>query len=309
MNSVFNKISYKEYNLIKDISNQLAIILSSAPRLITDDVVIGNVTSIAGISMLAVSIYLRLSHKNIETYDYKEVNELYKEVIKNYAKLNNDLDVKNPVEASILFSNLLYLGYLSANKSFRFENSTRDTDKDIGKYNVIVGKAVCRHIAPFLADVLNEMGIDAKTLGVSSAKINSSTIEEVYLPELKQNISIVTQEYEKQRFTPYTNHVITVAKQEDMLYFLDPTNAVIYRYNENSKDNILHGDNVDARTNKHKMSRLIKMSPKQLTLTKQNALIEQANQKVSNNMDLFDKFYQENEDLYYEIKMKTLRMK
>ena len=128
MNSVFNKISYKEYNLIKDISNQLALILSSAPRLITDDVVIGNVTSIAGISMLAVSIYLRLSHKNIETYDYKEVNELYKEVIKNYAKLNNDLDVKNPVEASILFSNLLYLGYLSANRSFRIENSTIDTD-------------------------------------------------------------------------------------------------------------------------------------------------------------------------------------
>lgn len=68
-------------------------------------------------------------YKTILTYNreetYSDVMFLYKSLLKKISKLSQELNINNSLELSILFSYLLWNGYLSKGKTYRFESKNR----------------------------------------------------------------------------------------------------------------------------------------------------------------------------------------
>lgn len=105
-----------------------------------------------------------------------ELEEVYKEFIKNYSKLNKVFDLTNPVQIEAMFTYLLYRGYLSGGKKFIGGEDGVVDALNVKGANVLGGKGVCRHVAPMLNDILNYEGFKTFNLGCC-LKINKIMID------------------------------------------------------------------------------------------------------------------------------------
>ena len=110
------------------------------------------------------------------------------------------------------------------------------------------------------------------------------------------------------------NHVINVVRMNDISYFLDCTNDMIFRVVNNSC--LLSGDYIfkikkeylNINDKKYKeIKHIIDMSKRVISMDFK--LREDTLKICKNNIDVFEKFYIENKDKYLEIhdKMKILK--
>ncbi len=185
----------------------------------------------------------------------KELRKLYKEFLDNYRKLNQDLNLENPLEIFIVFNHLVNRGFISADHHFVFgENEFYDIPYLAG-IEVINGTGVCRHLSSLLTDIYENMGILASNLVVYTKKyrpIICLISEEKYTKEqlhdwindyitivpdaenlikavdellLTNNVELFLQELDSRNYMERKNgnHAITYARYNDDDYFLDPT--------------------------------------------------------------------------------------
>ena len=116
------------------------------------------------------------------------------------------------------------------------------------------------------------------------------------------------------------NHAITFSVKDGKSYYLDPTQTRIYRVSENDKNviydeygrvpiklssSILFNDFKDYLRMREKISQQYPS----VTREEEKQMIEQTITDCKNNMDIFEKFYSENSELYSDISSKVLRIK
>lgn len=218
---------------------------------------------------------LGLPFSNVCAGNINEIGDLYQEFIINYNRLNKVFDLNDPIQISTMFNYLLYKGYLSVGKRFEFlDQKIWDVD-GLDGVNVIVGKAVCRHISAILGDILNNYGIESFQLFVYSMgyRVDVTIIEqqkytkeelvswvqthiideqtyeflinviEDFIDKKNENIELSAKVIENKNILDriFGNHVITFSVKDGKSYYLDPTRARIYRTSEDDK-NILYDD-------------------------------------------------------------------
>lgn len=222
-------------------------------------------------ALMGASLLMEFLNGKKYTKDTNEVRKLYYEFITNYNKLNKTFDLNDPVEIYTMYNYLLYRGYLSSGKEFKFSN---DKTRDITTLNgadIITGTGVCRHISSALTDILNDYGIDAGTLCVQCTPINvdirilsePKCSKEELVEWVKDNINerdkyeaimriidkVVDEEHGgieikelpvEEDFAAKLgkiigNHAINYAYKDGKSYFLDPTNTRTYRMYESNK--------------------------------------------------------------------------
>lgn len=239
-------IDYNTYNNIQNI-----LLLSSSSISLTSNLILlqypilnSSANALVCLS-LAAYLGLALSHGEDYTSDIKQIRQLYQGFITNYNKLNKVFDLNDPIQIHTMFNYLLYKGYLSVDKNFEFsDNEARDINGLLGT-NVITGKAVCRHISAMLTDILNNYGIESSQLGVYLMDYNGNIniLDQPKLYKRNQNIELSTELIEDKNILERKigNHAITFSVKDDKSYYLDPTQARIYRMKENDK-NILYDD-------------------------------------------------------------------
>lgn len=253
---------------------------------------------VASLSLLAfnASLFMSLSNGETHTKNFRQIKELYEEFIVNYNKLNKLFDLKNPIQVYSMFDYLLCNGFLSKDKDFKFSSTGSKDITDLPGIDVILGRAVCRHIAPMLCDILNNYGIDACTFhGYSSGYGDKILSPSDLLGKV------------------LGNHVITFAYQDGKCYYLDSTNSVIYRASDTRRKTLC----CDSGEFSSRMFSLM-VDPsrrdcyaklKRDLLGQSSALSEDEEQLLDastldtcmNNLDVFDQFYRENSELYDDI--------
>ena len=119
----------------------------------------------------------------------------------------------------------------------------------------------------------------------------------------------------------YGNHSITYAYKDGKSYYLDPTQNRIYRLNEQYNNQlydeygqllIKFKSSLVLSNNSLKKNRMYKHlcdGYDCISKDEENEMIEKTLEKCYNNADIFDKFYDDNKELYNEISNKVLKIK
>lgn len=121
------------------------------------------------------------------------------------------------------------------------------------------------------------------------------------------------------------NSIISFAYQNEINYFLDPTNKEIFRVNEHN-NHTLYNDNTHKTSirlssseyfneclnhteNYQKMKKRLTEKNPNIQVEEEQRLIAETMNICNNNLDIFERFYAENNDLYSEIASKALKIK
>ena len=111
--------------------------------------------------------------------DISEMDDLYKEFLCSYHKLNPTFDLNDPLELMILFNYLVESGHLSKNKEFSREDKYSEV-LFLSKYQVFSGSSVCRHASLTFRDILKMENIESAILyGSTKFATNDSRVLDI----------------------------------------------------------------------------------------------------------------------------------
>lgn len=235
-----------------------------------------------GFSMIGSYIGTFIKIKD-ELSTINEIQKIYDEIIRHYSKLNEVFDFNNPVEIFALYVYAVEKGYLSFHHNFEYGQTDDEAEKEIlglSGVEIILGHGVCRHFSGMLNDIFKESGVESKKCYVFS------------YDESKKNLYI-------------PNHVIVVAKDDGVMYILDPTNSLIFKPGDSKSIYV----SEDAYAYMSPFERL-KLG-KNLEFSSREDDENQMNKSIkicSENRDILKSFYKENKDLYEEIVQKKLSL-
>jgi len=236
-----------------------------------------------------------------------KIKNIYNKIISNYIELNNNLNLTNIIEIYLLYTILVHKGYLS--KKHKFTIGTKKTESDLIKCNlikgadVINGLGVCRHLSAMLKDIYDKMNIN-------------NEIIPVYFYNVGEEIKTY----------PLGNHVINLVSENNKTFYLDPMNTckwdkvgknILVTYDNNALDissianwiDIIDYNNMNVvalQNIKRLLSLNSIMSKKEYESIKKNLIYI-----YENNLDFFEKFYNENSEYYNDIssKLKEIKIK
>lgn len=299
LDELYKKLDYNTIRKVLDFKRKYSLIYS-----------IGSTFTMAGLTINAVCggglnplfftlIGLQFTNSlitislpnNIHSTDGKDIQELkliYEDILKEYNKLNNTLEFKHPLEVFELFVITYGMGYLSCNKEFKYCDYGFIDISFISGINVINGKGLCRHITSMLCDIYRNCDIENMMLGIA----NDTSLE-------------------------YANHAINVVKYNNGCYYLDPTNSRFYTKvsdellkNEMGLSKIIFGTIMQDSllSNGDEMLKNIIALP-HLDVNDNEDIILKSGTQIIENVDLLEKFYNENKDKYEDISNKILTLK
>lgn len=283
----------------------------------------------------------------------KDILELYQIFLEEYHKLNKTFELKDPVELYKLFIYMLRKGYFSKDKQFEFSSqNARDIDCIMGA-NIMTGKGICRHITGMLADVYETEGIESHKVCVyhrdykvlacedpehawSKEQIDewiderfpdqdNKRIVKDYIDNLLNQGKRITLELfpiESRSISEriHGNHVINVARQGDIVYYIDPTNEKVYQRSQTRKysftENELEIPMKKGLTKSYNESKdAVRKIYELLDQNLQTVSPEEAQEKIRRveklikaNPDLLEGFYEDHKELYGDISDKVLKI-
>jgi len=287
LNKIGNHISYDMYTeFIKKIDKAIWPTIICGNIIIPFDSNMGVVVCFLSAFLAICELVAKLSNFDDYTKDITELKTLYDEFLNNYNKLNTDFNFNNPIEIYTMFKYLLHKGYLSNNHFYKFESSKMIDSKMISGINILDGTGVCRHIAILLADIYNydkEKNIAGFTLPVyqgNSDKFKDFTI---------------------------VNHLITVARYNDKAYYFDATQDSMYKISDfdnylvNRHKDFLRICSLFSNPNVFNIKDLKQALKLPSTDLEDDLEIENKTLLICEaNLDIFDKFYNNNKELYQE---------
>lgn len=167
-----------------------------------------------------------------------EVMNIYKSLLDKMSKLAKELNVSNSLELSILFSYLLWNGYLSKTKKHEFKANNKDEIVGLQFIDITNGKGVCRNYSEMLKDFLNNNGYNSVILAnylYANIKVdyrmNIDGRKLYQMSDMSESIS-----FKKKK----ANHAFNLIDDKG-LYIYDPTNLLIYDLKNRNTAKLVNG--------------------------------------------------------------------
>lgn len=161
-----------------------------------------------------------------------EIMTIYKSLLEKMSTLAKELNINNSLELSILFSYLLWNGYLSKEKILEYKENNDHEIVGLLFLNIINGTGVCRNYSEMLKDFLNYCGYKSVIL----ANYLSDNIQIDYRMEINKKYGY-TNSNEDMFKRKKANHAFNLI-EDNGLYIYDPTNLLWY-FLENVNSSIL----------------------------------------------------------------------
>lgn len=252
------------------------------------------------------------------TIEYKELKSLYEKVITNSVELISEFDLKNPISVFALYIYMYRSGYLSYNKNFKYSLDMKDFSC-INGLDVIRGKCVCRSVAGMLNDIYREMDMKSHCMLV---KTNGDIIRELdHISELVVEKTDDSRKFVKlvnalTKYIPTANHMIIAVSSNDNSYILDPMNDGVM-YNGGKNNLILSNNSEYSMKNFPTLTYIyyllgmykgdlgIYKTCKSVDKEEYRKLYLEALKICKDNIDMLEKFYEANKDIYSEIYYKS----
>lgn len=162
----------------------------------------------------------KVKEKIYENKYYYECS-LYDKSTDEIAAFFKELGLENATQCYIMFHSLLFNDYFSKDNCFDIEQEKDNLCDIYGAlgYDVLNGKANCRHISDMLNDILNKCGYE-------------SYCTTTYVDDRKNK--------DKKELV---NHQIVLVKENDIVTYYDPTNLIILDKYKDDFYNIYTSDN------------------------------------------------------------------
>lgn len=153
---------------------------------------------------------------------YKEIMAIYKSLLEKVSKLAKELNMNNSLELSILFSYLLWNGYLSKTKTHEYKEFEGPLLMGMNFTDISNGIGVCRNYSEMLKDFLNNCGYQSVML--------ANYLDDDIKVDYKMNIT-ERRIYNIPSNTNFTrkkaNHAFNLI-EDNGLYIYDSTNLLLY---------------------------------------------------------------------------------
>lgn len=159
--------------------------------------------------------------------DSSDLSLIHIYAVQNIAKLFEELNFENIHQQFYAFCYLLWNGYFSVNGKYAY-NSVDILDE---KNTVFLGRGCCRHNAELLSEVLTQMDLLAKEIGVRTSKIKLKDIIDI-------ETSTERESYEEKKYKYARNeydHSVTLVSNYNEVFMLDPTMLVECEIIKNAK--------------------------------------------------------------------------
>lgn len=178
-------------------------------------------------------------------FNYSQQN--YKNILKKFSTLVNELKLTNSLEISILFTYLMWNGYFSKDQEFNYQIEKRALIDGMYSYDIMNGNGVCLNFSDMLKDILIECGYNSSIL-LNKIK-NIKEMKKFYVPEIERNIvksnNVITKVMPlvfKPIINKVGNHAFNLIEENGKLYIYDATNLLFLELNNTIVANILAGN-------------------------------------------------------------------
>lgn len=168
-----------------------------------------------------IGVYKYTALENIKKYN--KLYDCYNNILDNCIKLIKELGLKDSLEISNFFTYLIWNGYFSIYKNFKYQLKNRLSLRGLETLDIMDGRGVCVEISSMHKDLLKKIGVPAAVIS-NCLSVNFCN----YHPNIKMNIDISKLEKISMKLHQNkTNHASTLIKDAKGLYVYDPTNALL----------------------------------------------------------------------------------
>ena len=266
-----------------------------------------------------------LKSNKITKEEYAALFNDYKQFLKRYKVLNDELSFKEPISIYALFVYMYKNGFLSKDKSIEFKVFYKEYLDMINLRgaNIFNGKGVCRHIGSMLTDILRESDIESYNYSnLCSVPLLYGMVQKYYkdVYNYQGKLDYVMNHY-LVRFLKvnyiYAPHLISYASYDGKNYFLDPTQERILDSIDlgitDDKGVMLpiFKDNgyFDLLENRKRMCDLINQNNKPLSNEEVQDILNESNAKILLHKDMYEDFYNENKAFYEDMSLRLTKHK
>lgn len=171
----------------------------------------------------------------------------YKEIISKTADLLKYIKMDNPFDASLIFQYLLWNGYFSKDKNFKYSQDNRFNALDAFGADIMRGYSVCLNNSDMLTRVLNSLDIPSRILCCSTNELKLPNDNRILKPNDNQFVKHIDNSSPWENFLInhiIGNHAIVVFNHEDLDYVIDPTNCYFIKPSGYKKLKFFNTDNI-----------------------------------------------------------------
>lgn len=251
------------------------------------------------------------------TSDYKELDVLYQEAIKNISKFYEMLELNDPLSICGVYQYMYRKGYLSRNNYFEYSSNMKDL-ADLYGIDVIRGSGVCRSISSMLVDIYKKLGYESHGLAV---RVEDGMLKEVnpnsYVPMNKNSNSkrLVKFAIGISSIFHIANHVITEVSTDSGKLLLCPTNCLVLQKEKNKitvanqpTSKVMYFNPIADMLTGIKSNPVTSFKEMNTVYTapeEHQEIMKSIARDCEFNKDLFEEFYQQNHELFEEIGAKA----
>ena len=174
--------------------------------------------------------------------EYSEIMYNYSSILQNMTNLSKELNLENSLELCLLFSYLLWNGYLSKNKEYIFSDKGIKRIHGLFFADIMNGRGVCLNNSEMLKDFLN---LNEYTSSMLENHYNISTRINYRIDIARTNAtnkdSLITTIIEELIRCKKANHVYNLIEDNNKLYIFDSTNMLMQKIIRNDKAEMVNG--------------------------------------------------------------------
>lgn len=252
---------------------------------------------------------------------YGEVMENYNELLSKISNLSKELNFQNSLELNILFSYLLWNGYLSKDKEYKFSSNDKKNIPGLFFSDIMDGRGVCLNNTEMLKDFLVFNGYSS---AIVQNYYNHKSKINYEIKIRRENDDIETKEKLIEiLFKKNANHVFNLIEDNEKTYIYDPTNLSLHKVVNSYKSILINGSgefklfpyrsymNCDGIEEIKLLDKLIKTKESPVSYTKEDFIStsEVDLELIRSSSYLIEKFYNEARQNIINISNETNKIK
>lgn len=171
--------------------------------------------------------------------NYSKLMKFYKSLLEKMSLLSKELNLSNSLELNILFSYLLWGGYLSKNKEYKFNSNNKKNIHGLFFADIMDGNGVCLNNSEMLKDFLKVCGYNSSI--IQNYYNSKSKITDIIKIERKNDEIESRETLIKRILKTDANHVFNLIEEDGSLYIYDPTNLSLHKIMNPYKSTLING--------------------------------------------------------------------
>lgn len=174
---------------------------------------------------------------------YNEIEQKYSSLLTYMVTLSKELNLENSLELCILYTYLLWNGYLSKDKKFEFNSKGIQRLEGLYYADIMSGSGVCLNISDMLKDFLLQSNYQSAMM-MNHYNKNTQIDYRIDIQKKlgEEEITGYRKILSEVRLARKANHVFNLIEDNDGIYIFDATNLMLHSIINPYMSNLINGN-------------------------------------------------------------------